>query len=161
MRERERGGREREKGREKGREGEREGERDTVHVSYILFNSAILIIFCSQFYIFTRISPPPLPPSLSLSPPVAPIIITEPESVTRINVNKSTFDIGCGSKANPRAVQHIIRSLRNGSNGTYYRGPGHLVNLYNVTYDDAGNYTCTVSNGYGSDERRYEVIVQG
>ena len=114
-----------------------------------------------QFYIFYTHFSPPL--SLSLCPPVAPIIdkITEPESVTRINVNKATFDIGCGFKANPRAEQHVFRSLRNGSNGTYYEGFGHLVNLYNVTYDDAGNYTCRVSNDYGSDERRYEVIVQG
>ena len=91
---------------------------------------------------------------------VGPVFKREPERNSRVNLGERFIFLCDIVDSNPKPNLRVFKTLLNGSELTLSDGLADLRSIINATYDDAGTYTCVLSNDYGRSERSFELIVQ-
>ena len=91
---------------------------------------------------------------------VGPVFEREPERKSRVNLGERFIFLCNIIYSNPKPNLRVFKTLTNGNELTLSDGLADLRSIINATYDDAGTYTCVLSNDYGRSERSFELIVQ-
>ena len=96
------------------------------------------------------------------SPLVAPKFLSQPSTSERINLT-DTRKLECGGTARPQMTIMFYRHYDNGSSvllSELKKDVLHLT-INNANYDDAGNYSCQMSNSIGVNVSNFTIIIQG
>ena len=100
--------------------------------------------------------------SVFFSPLVAPKFMLQPSSIERINLT-DTKELECGGTARPQMIIMFYRHYDNGSSVLIDEDKSDLLKttINNANYDDAGNYSCQMSNSVGVNVSNFTIIIQG
>ena len=95
-------------------------------------------------------------------PLVIPKFLTQPPSTVRINLT-DTEELECGGTGEPEFTITFYRHFDNGSSVVIYEKKDDLAKttINNANYNDAGNYSCQMSNYVGANVSNFTIIIQG
>ena len=96
------------------------------------------------------------------SPLVAPKFLLQPSSIERINL-ADTKELECAGTAIPQMTIMFYRHYDNGSSVLIgdIKDDVLKTTIKNANYDDAGNYSCQMSNSIGVNVSNFTIIIQG
>ena len=96
------------------------------------------------------------------SPLVAPKFMLQPSSIVKINLT-DTKELECGGTARPQMTIMFYRHYDNGSSVLIDQIKDDVLKttINNANYDDAGNYSCQMSNSVGVNVSNFTIIIQG
>ena len=100
--------------------------------------------------------------SLLFFPLVVPKFLTQPSSTVRINL-ADTEVLECSGTGEPDFNITFYRHFDNGSSILIKEEINDVVmtKINNANYNDAGNYSCQMSNYVGANVSNFIIIVQG
>ena len=93
---------------------------------------------------------------------VAPKFLVQPSSIVRINLTDNE-ELKCGGTGRPQMTIMFYRHYDNGSSVLIVEDKHDQlkIRINNANYDDAGNYSCQMSNSIGVNVSNFTIIIQG